>query len=110
MKHEILKETYGKIALTGNSDCCSEECCSSDTSQKQEIKERYSKIALSGNTDSCCMPECCSPDSSPKQSSVEIGYDDKILETIPHSSILSLGCGALLNFAKLEEGEAVVDL
>ena len=110
----MLKETYGKIALTGNSDCCSEECCSADTSPKQElkdkIKERYSKIALSGNTDSCCMPECCTSDFSPKQSSVAIGYDDKILETIPQSSILGLGCGAPLNFAKLEEGETVVDL
>src|SRR6476660_5014843 len=110
----MLKETYGKIALTGNSDCCSEECCSPDTSPKQElkekIKERFGKIALSGNSDSCCMPECCSSDSSPKQSSVAIVYDDKILETIPHSSILGLGCGAPLNFAKLEEGEAVVDL
>ena len=86
----------------------------SSTSPKQElkekIKERYGKIALSGNSDSCCMPECCSSDSSPKQSSVAIGYDDKILETIPQSSILGLGCGAPLNFAKLEEGETVVDL
>jgi len=114
MKHEMLKETYGKIALTRNSDCCSEECCNPDTSPKQElkdkIKERYSKIALSGNTDSCCMPECCTSDSSPNQSSVAIGYDDKTLETIPKSSILGLGCGAPLNFAKLEEGETVVDL
>lgn len=110
----MLKETHGKIALTGSSDCCSEECCSPDTSPKQElkdkIKERYSKIALSGNTDSCCMPECCTSDSSPNQSSVAIGYDDKILETIPQSSILGLGCGAPLNFAKLEAGETVVDL
>ena len=77
---------------------------------KDKIRERYGKIALSGNSDSCCMPECCSSDSSPKQSSVAIGYDDKILETIPQSSILGLGCGAPLNFAKLEEGETVVDL
>jgi hypothetical protein len=89
MKHgmlkEKIKETNGKIALTDNSDCCSEECCSPDTSPKQElkekIKERYGKIALSGNSDSCCMPECCSSESSPKQSSVAIGYDNKILET-----------------------------
>jgi hypothetical protein len=59
-----------KIQLSGNSDCCSEECCSPDTSPKKElkekIKERYSKIAVSGNSESCCMPECCT-DSSPKQ-------------------------------------------
>ena len=111
---EKIRETYGRVTLDANSDCCSEECCSPDTSPKQElkekIKERYSKIALSGNSDSCCMPECCSSDSSPKQSSVAIGYDDKLLETIPQSSILGLGCGAPLNFAKLQEGETVVDL
>lgn len=56
------------------------------------------------------MPECCTSDFSPKQSSVAIGYDDKILETIPQSSILGLGCGAPLNFANLKEGETVVDL
>ncbi|MGA9745691.1 MAG: arsenite methyltransferase [Nitrososphaeraceae archaeon] len=77
---------------------------------KEKIKETYGKIALSGNSNSCCMPECCSSDSSSKQSSVAIGYDDKILETIPQSAILGLGCGAPLNFAKLEEGETVVDL
>jgi arsenite methyltransferase len=114
MLKEKIKETYGKISLTGNSDCYSDECCSTDKSPKQEIKEkikeRYGKIALSGNSDSCCMPECCSSDSSPKQSSVAIGYDDKLLETIPQSSILGLGCGAPLNFAKLQEGETVVDL
>jgi arsenite methyltransferase len=75
---------------------------------KEKIKETYGKMALSGNSDSCCMPECCSSDSSPKQSFVAIGYDDKILETIPQSSILGLGCGAPLNFAKLKE--TVVDL
>jgi SAM-dependent methyltransferase len=75
---------------------------------KEKIKETYGKIALSGNSDSCCMPEGCSSDSSPKQSFVAIGYDDKILETIPQSSILGLGCGAPLNFAKLKE--TVVDL
>ena len=49
-------------------------------------------------------------DFNPKQSSVAIGYDDKILESIPESSILGLGCGAPLNFANLKTGETVVDL
>jgi len=99
---------------SGNSDCCSDDCCSLDTSPKQElkeeIKERYSKIALSGNSDSCCMPECCSSDSSPKQALLSIGYDKDELESIPESSILGVGCGAPLNFANIKEGETVVDL
>jgi hypothetical protein len=32
MFKEKIKETYDKIALTGDSDCCSEECCSPNTS------------------------------------------------------------------------------
>ena len=107
--------TQGKIALSGNSDCCSDDCCSPDTSPKQElkekIKERYGKIALSGNSDSCCMPEeCCGSDASPKQALLSIGYDKNELESIPESSILGVGCGAPLNFASLKEGETVVDL
>ena len=68
-----------KIKLSVNSDCCSDECCSPDTSPKQElkkIKERYGKIAVSGNSESCCMPECCSSDSSPKQALLSVGYDN----------------------------------
>jgi len=78
---------------------------------KGKIKERYGKIALSGS-DCCCTPqECCDTiDFNPKQSSLTIGYDYKTLETIPQSSILGLGCGAPVNFAKLKEGETVVDL
>jgi SAM-dependent methyltransferase len=43
-------------------------------------------------------------------SSVAIGYDEKILESIPNSAILGLGCGAPLNYAQLKSGEIVVDL
>jgi SAM-dependent methyltransferase len=43
-------------------------------------------------------------------SSVAIGYDEKILESIPNSAILGLGCGAPLNYAQLKSGEIIVDL
>jgi len=101
-----------KIKFTGDSDCCSDECCSPDTPKqeiKEKIKERYGKIALTGNSESCCMPDCCS-DSSPKQALLSIGYDKNELESIPESSIIGVGCGAPLNFANLKEGETVVDL
>jgi hypothetical protein len=53
-----LKEK-GKIALSGNSDCCLEECCSLDISPKQEIKEKIK------DRYGCCMPEeCCGSDAS----------------------------------------------
>ena len=78
---------------------------------KAKIKERYGKIALEGNSESCCGPECCSStEADPQMSSVVVGYDGKTLESIPKSSILGLGCGAPINFAKLKTGEIVVDL
>ena len=76
-----VKEKYGKIALTGNSDCC------------------------------CMPQECCNgTNNSPNETSIAIGYDSKDLESIPNESILGVGCGAPLNFADLKEGEIVVDL
>jgi arsenite methyltransferase len=85
MKEELLKEKirekYGKIAISGNSDCC------------------------------CMPQECCNTaDLNPKESLIAIGYNNKELETIPESSILGLGCGAPLDFANLKKGETVVDL
>ena len=76
-----VKEKYGKIALTGNSDCC------------------------------CMPQECCGvTNKSPNETSVAIGYDIKDLESVPSESILGVGCGAPINFAELKEGETVVDL
>lgn len=43
-------------------------------------------------------------------SSIAIGYDGKVLDGIPKSSILGLGCGAPINYANLKAGEFVVDL
>jgi SAM-dependent methyltransferase len=79
---------------------------------KTKIKERYGKIALSGNSDCCCTPqECCNTtEFNPKSSSVAIGYDGKLLDSIPQSAILGIGCGAPLNYADLKGGETIVDL
>jgi arsenite methyltransferase len=77
---EKIKERYGKIALSGNSDYC------------------------------CMPGECCGSDASPKQALLSIGYDKNELNSIPQSSILGVGCGAPLNFADLKEGEIVIDL
>ena len=86
---EKVRERYGSIALTGNSDCCCmpEECCSSSSSNDGE----YSS-------------------SSPVQAATTIGYDIEELEAIPKSSILGVGCEAPIHFATLKEGETVVDL
>ena len=77
MKEETLKakikERYGKIAVSGNSDCC------------------------------CAPQECCNTaDFNPKESLISIGYNQKDLEAIPESSLLGLGCGAPIDFANLK--------
>jgi arsenite methyltransferase len=81
---EKVKERYGTIALTGNSDC---SCCTTG-----ELKD---------NNDNCC---------SPSQSATIIGYNNEELQSIPQESILGVGCGAPLHFADVPEGETIVDL
>ena len=79
---EKVKERYGKIALTGNSDCC------------------------------CVPGECCSDNGQPSaiESTKLIGYDAKDIESIPEASVLGVGWGAPTKFAGIKEGEIVVDL
>jgi arsenite methyltransferase len=76
-----VKERYGKIALTGNSDCC------------------------------CCSPEeKCDENGSPMQSAKAIGYDIKDIESIPETSVLGVGCGVPTKFADIKQGEVVCRL
>jgi SAM-dependent methyltransferase len=83
---EKVRERYGKIALTGNSDCC------------------------------CMPGECCSDENNTNNhhSTVEsarlTGYDAKDIESIPQASVLGVGCGAPTKFAEIREGETIVDL
>jgi arsenite methyltransferase len=77
---EKVKQRYGKIALTGNSDCC------------------------------CVPCECSDQETSPIEAATVIGYDTKELQSIPKPSILGVGCGAPVNYAQIREGETVVDL
>lgn len=77
---------------------------------KDSIKKRYSDIVISGNSDCCCMPGECSTNDSPIDVTMIIGYDKKEINEIPQAAVLGVGCGAPLNHAKLQKGEAVVDL
>ncbi len=81
---EKIKEQYGKIALSGNT----ESCCMPSS-------------------------DCCGPVdviSSPFSSSKEIGYDLDKLNSIPESSVLGVGCGNPTKFADIKGGDIVVDL
>ena len=75
-----VKEKYGNIALSGNSDCC------------------------------CMPQECCGVATTTREASITIVYDARDLESVPSESILGVGCGAPLNFADLKQSETVVDL
>ena len=87
---EKVKERYGTIALTGNSDC---DCCCAPA----ELKDN------NNDNDNCC--------SSPSQSATTIiGYNNEELQSIPQESILGVGCGAPLHFADVRQSETVVDL
>lgn len=77
---EKIKERYGKIAISGNSESC------------------------------CMPGECCDSNASPKEALLSVGYNKRDLDSVPESSILGVGCGAPLNFANLKKGEIVVDL
>lgn len=83
-----VKQRYGTIALTGNSDC---DCCCAPA----ELKDN-------DDNDNCCC--------SPSQSATIIGYNNEELQSIPQESILGVGCGAPLHFADVRQSETVVDL
>jgi arsenite methyltransferase len=82
---EKVKERYGKIALTGNSDCCCVpgECCDERNNNSHDTIIKSTKF---------------------------IGYDTKDIASIPEASVLGVGCGAPTKFANIRHGEVVVDL
>ena len=82
---EKVKERYGKIALTGNSDCycMSGECCSDNNNDNHPSAIESAKL---------------------------IGYDTKDIDSIPEASVLEVGCGAPTKFADIKGGEIIVDL
>jgi hypothetical protein len=84
---EKVKERYGQIALTGNSDCCCMpgECYSNDNNNNNNHPSAIKSATL-------------------------IDYDAKDLQSIPEASVLGVGCGAPTKFANIKEGETVVDL
>jgi len=79
---EKIKERYGKIALSENSESC------------------------------CMPSECCNTDdNTTAMSSTEaIGYNSSDLSKIPESSILGVGCGNPTKYAHIKEGDVLVDL
>ncbi|HUD71029.1 MAG TPA: methyltransferase domain-containing protein [Dongiaceae bacterium] len=61
-----------------------------------QVRDRYTLVATGG------MPSCC--DTEP------LGYDPRVLATVPASANLRLGCGAPIGRLALRAGETVLDL
>jgi SAM-dependent methyltransferase len=77
-----------------------------DKKIKENIKETYSKIAIN-NECGCRKSSCCT--SSPRDISKSIGYSDKEINNVPEAN-LGLGCGNIIAFSDIKEGDVVLDL
>lgn len=74
-----------------------------------KVREGYGQIAEADQ--GCCGASCCG--SSPevaRELAVKLGYDPKVLETLPEGTNLGLSCGNPQAIASLEAGETVLDL
>lgn len=79
---------------------------------QNHIIEKYGEIAL--NRTSCCgsgLSSCCSKSEQDTIAlSMEIGYSQEEIATVPDGANLNLGCGNPQGLADLKPGEVVLDL
>lgn len=79
---------------------------------RASIRKRYSDIATKGSQGGCCSGSCCC-NSNPvdiNQSSINVGYTELDLSSVPDGANMGLGCGNPIAIASLKEGEIVLDL
>ena len=80
------------------------------------IKKKYGDIARAAtigcgcSSGSCCGGDSESPAEVTVQLSTRLGYTETMLNDVPESSNLNLGCGNPQAIAELKEGETVLDL
>ena len=77
---------------------------------RQVVRQRYGDIAQTGS--SCCADSssCCGPDAASDVISVELGYSQDEVSSVPEGANLGLGCGNPQAIASLQLGETVLDL
>jgi len=86
-----------------------------DSKIKQLVKEKYSEIALQSketNAASCCgaTSACCGDDPDSYRGYNIMADDYSKLEGYNPDADLGLGCGLPTEFAKIKEGDTVIDL
>lgn len=74
---------------------------------KKAVKESYTKIAVAEkDEESCCGPGCCGDGGT----ATVVDMDYSKLKGYNPDADLNLGCGLPTEFAKIKEGDTVVDL
>ena len=74
--------------------------------KREAIAQNYAKIALNDENCSCNTNSCCNNNGS----SLNLGYTQEQLNSIPNSADKGLGCGNPTTIASLKNGETVLDL
>ena len=80
---------------------------------RASVRKRYGELALRGQSGCGCAPSgCCSGSvpAPPGPSSLQIGYSQEELQSVPVGADLGLGCGNPQAIAALQPGESVLDL
>ncbi len=84
-----------------------------DEQIRQAVRKTYGEIAKRDSAGcGCGRSSCCGPAASPtaEEPSVNLGYSEKDVSTVPEGSNMGLGCGNPQAIASLKRGETVLDL
>jgi len=84
-----------------------------DDQIRQAVRKTYGQVAQSNGAGcGCGASACCETEtnSSAKTSSVNLGYSEDDVSSVPEGSNMGLGCGNPQAIASLREGEVVLDL
>lgn len=74
---------------------------------KAAVRQRYADVVTQNQ--GCCGPSVCGA-CSPEETSLQMGYANQDLLSVPEGANLGLGCGNPVALASLQAGETVLDL
>ena len=87
-----------------------------DKNEKRRlIMKNYAAVAVKRSTGGCCsdISSSCSCGGTPagiREATLQIGYSEEDLSSVPEAANMGLGCGNPLAMAALKKGETVLDL